>query len=105
MEQPVKVRILDNEYLIRSKEGEKKIQKIAEFVDKTFREVKVSYQGLTEKKSAILVAFHIANEYFQSVKDFKDLETELQNRARVLNMQIDEIDSGIKEKFHKYTKK
>ncbi len=91
MEQPVKVRILDDEYLIRSEEEEKKVQKIAEFVDETFKEVRKNYQGLTEKKTAILAAFHIANEYFQAVKDREELETELQNKARVLNMQIDQI--------------
>jgi cell division protein ZapA len=91
LEQPVKVRILDHEYLVRSDEGEKQIQRVAEFVNERFKEIKDGTQGLSETKTAILAAFHIASEYFQALKDRDDLSEEVQDRARALNLRIDSI--------------
>jgi cell division protein ZapA len=91
LEQPVRVRILDHEYLIRSDEGEDHIQRVAEFVDNRFREIRDNVKGLSETKTAILAAFHIASEYFQAVKDREDVKTQIQNRARTLNQLIDSI--------------
>ena len=91
MEQPVKVRILDHEYLVRSDEGEKQVQRVAEFVNERFKEIKDNTQGLSETKTAILAAFHIASEYFQALKDRDDLAKDVQERARAMNLQIDSI--------------
>ncbi|SPD74874.1 conserved hypothetical protein [uncultured Desulfobacterium sp.] len=91
MEQPVRVRILDHEYLIRSDEDEEHIQKVAEFVDGKFREIRDNVKGLSETKTAILAAFHIASEYFQAIKDRDEFITQIQDRARALNKQIDSI--------------
>lgn len=93
MEQPVRVKILDHEYLIRSEEGEEQIQRVAEFVDERFREIRDNSHGLSETKTAILAAFHIASEYFQALKDRDDLDNDIQNRARALNTQINSISS------------
>lgn len=91
MEQPIRVRILDHEYLVRSDEGEKQVQRVAEFVNERFKEIRDNTQGLSETKTAILAAFHIASEYFQALKDRDDLAKEFQDRARALNLQIDSI--------------
>ncbi len=91
MDQPVRVKILDHEYLIRSEEGEQQIQQVAEFVNERFKEIKDNTQDLSETKTAILAAFHIASEYFQALKDRDDLAKEIQDRARALNLQIDSI--------------
>ncbi len=91
MEQPVRVRILDHEYSIRSDEGEEQIQRVAEFVNERFMEIRDNLQGLSETKTAILAAFHIASEYFQVLKDRDDQETDVQNRVRELISQIDSI--------------
>ena len=91
MEQPVRVRILDHEYLVRSDEGEKQVQRVAEFVNERFREIKDNAKGLSETKTAILAAFHIAGEYLQVLKDRDDLAKEVQDRARALNLQIESI--------------
>ena len=64
MEQ-VKVKILDNEYVLKSEENVEQIYMIAEYVDDKLREVKESSQGLSDKKTAILVALNIASDYFQ----------------------------------------
>jgi len=91
LEQPVRVRILDHEYLIRSDEDEKQVQLVAEFVNERFKEIKDGAQGLSETKTAILAAFHIASEYFQVLKDRDDLTEKVQDRARALNLRIDSI--------------
>jgi len=91
LEQPVKVRILDHEYFIRSDEGEEQVQRVAEFVDERFKEIRDNSQGLSETKTAIMAAFHIASEYFQVLKDRDDQEKDVQNRVRDLISQIDSI--------------
>ncbi len=91
MEQPVRVRILDHEYFIRSDEGEEQIQRVAEFVDERFKEIRDNSQGLSETKTAIMAAFHIASEYFQVLKDREDQEKDVQDRAKELISQIDSI--------------
>jgi cell division protein ZapA len=91
LEQPVRVRILDQEYLVRSDEGENQVQRVAEFVNERFKEIRENTQGLSETKTAILAAFHIASEYFQALKDRDDLAKDVQERARAMNLQIDSI--------------
>ena len=93
MEQPVRVKILDQEYLIRSEEGEEQIKRVADFVDERFREIRAQSQGLSDTKTAILAAFHIAGEYFQVLNDRNDLEKDFQNRVRALNMHIDSFST------------
>ncbi|MCP4728000.1 MAG: cell division protein ZapA [bacterium] len=91
MEQPVRVRILDHEYFIRSDEEEEQVQRVAEFVDERFKEIRDNSQGLSETKTAIMAAFHIASEYFQVLKDREDQEKDVQDRAREMISQIDSI--------------
>ena len=57
--------------------------KLVEIMDKA--------EGLSERKIAILAAFHIASEYFQLLKERDNLVKDMQNRARSLNYQIDSI--------------
>ena len=92
MEKPIRVKIFDYEYLIKSDEPEEQVQHIAQFVNDRFREIKDGMEGLSERKTAILAAFHIASDYFQLLKDRDDLVEDIQKRARALNYQIDSID-------------
>ena len=91
MEKPVRVKIFDHEYLIRSDEDEEQVQIIAQFVNDKFGEIKDNTKGLSELKIAILVSFHIAAEYFQTLKEHEDLTIDIQSRARTLNYHIDSI--------------
>jgi len=91
LEQPIRVRILDHEYLVRSDEDEKQVQEVAKFVDEKFREIRDNMQGLSEAKTAILAAFHVASEYFQVLREHDDLVKDVQDRARALNYQIDSV--------------
>jgi len=89
---PIKVKILNNEYLIKSEEDKEKVSKIAEYVDERLQEVNDSNEGLSEKKSAILAALNIASDYFQLLKERDDLAANIRQRSKAL---INDIDSLI----------
>ena len=91
MEKPVRIKILDHEYMIRGDGNIDLIQEIAEFVNNKFKEVKDNTENLSEKRTAILVAFNIASEFFQQKKERENLILDIQNRAQSLNFQIDSI--------------
>ena len=91
MEKPVRVRILDHEYLLKSDEDEEFVQQIAQFVNDKLKEIRNNTERLSEAKTAILAAFHIASDYFQLLKERDGLARDIQERARSLNYQIDSI--------------
>ncbi len=91
MAQPVKVRILDREYLVTSEEGQEQVQRIAEYLNEKLREVQDNTEGLSEKKTAILAALNIASEYFQVLKDQDDLLARLRQRTELLIHNIDSV--------------
>ena len=93
MKEPVKVKILDTEYLIRSDESSEEVQRIAAFVNEKFQEITESRAGLSEKMTAILAAFHIASDYFQLEKE---REAILQGMKRKTNALIQHIDAAIR---------
>jgi cell division protein ZapA len=89
--QPVKVRILDREYLITSEEDHEVVQRIAEYVNEKLREVQDNTEGLSDKKTAILAALNIASEYFQLLKEQDDLLSRLRQRTELLIHNIDSV--------------
>ena len=91
MEKPIRVRIHDNEYLVKTDEDEKLVRNIAEFVNGKFKEIKNNTEGLSERKTAIMVAFDIASEYFQLLNQRDSLVKDIQERVRALNYQIDSV--------------
>ena len=91
MEQPVRIRILEHEYLVKSEEDAEKVRKIAQFVNEKFREIEKEAEGLSERKRAILAAFHIASDYFQVVKERDELVRRIERRAKAMVDQIDSI--------------
>ena len=91
LEEAIRVRILNKEYLIKSDEEEEEVKEIAEFIDNKFKEINDRSGGLSAEKTAILAAFHIASEYFQLQKDRDNAIKNVQERARTLNYQIDSI--------------
>ena len=91
MEKPVRIRILDHEYLLRSDEDESVVQKIAQFVNHKLDEIRTGAENLTESKAAILAAFYIASDYFQLRKERDEVVKEFDDRVRSLNFQIDSV--------------
>lgn len=86
---PIRIRILDHEYLLRSDEDEKRVREIAEFVDAKLSEIRNSGANLSEGKAAILAAFHVASDYFQVLRERDELARYVEARIRSLNEQID----------------
>lgn len=91
MKRPIRVRILDHEYLLKSDEDEELVQEVAQFVNEKLEEIRNSTERLSEAKTAILAAFDIASDYFQVLKERDGLVRDIQERARSLNYQIDSI--------------
>jgi cell division protein ZapA len=91
LEKPIKVKLLDREYLIKSNEGEEGVQTIARYVSKKFNQISENTGGLSEKKIAILAAFNIAGDYFQLLKKRDELVETIERRARALNSHIDSV--------------
>ena len=91
MEKPIKVKLLDHEYLIRSDENEERVKDIAQYIHDKFGEIRENTEGLSETKTAILAAFDIASEYFQLLKARDDLVENIKSRAQALNSNIDSI--------------
>lgn len=89
MEKPIRVRILDAEYLIKSEEPEEHVLDIARFVNSKFKDIISSGGNLSDRKAAILVAFDIASDYFQLLKEREKFRTDIEKRARALNSRIE----------------
>ena len=89
MKDPVKVKILDQEYLIRSEEDTEEIYRIAEYVNEKLKEITDNSEGLSEKKTAILAALNIASEYFQLLKERDALAANIQERSKTLIYHIE----------------
>jgi cell division protein ZapA len=91
LERPIRVRIFDQEYLIRSDEEEARVHEIANFVNDKFRKIKQDMEGLSEKKAAILVALDIANDYFHALRERPDTQSDIHRRIRALHYKIDAV--------------
>ena len=95
MDRSIKIKILDNEYLIRSKGNDtENIYKIAEYVNEKLRETDENSSGISEKRAAILTALNIASDYFNVLDERDKLLEEIQNKSQSL---ISVINSKIRE--------
>ncbi len=89
MEGPIKVKILDQEYMLRSEDPSERVHKIAEYVNHKFEEITREGKGLTDKKMAILVAFNIASDYLQLQEKYRELLNMLEERSKALILRIE----------------
>lgn len=87
--QPVKVNILDREYLVRSRDSADDVQKIAEYVNRIACEIRDGSEDLNERKAAILAAIHIAGEYFQALKALDEKDSRESQRIKAMIYDID----------------
>ena len=95
MDKSIKIKILGNEYLIRSKGNDSdNVYKIAEYVNEKLKETDESSSGISEKKAAILTALNIASDYFNILEERDKLLEEIQQKSQSL---ISVINSKIKE--------
>lgn len=87
----IKVRIYDQEYVVKSEESEDHLNRIADFINDKLKEIQDNSEGLSEKKMAILVALNIASEYFQVMKERDDLLVNIRQRTEALVNNIDAV--------------
>lgn len=90
MGQPVKIVILDQEYLIRSDEDPDQVYKIAAYVNEKLDEVRDNSDGLSDKKIAILTALNIASEYFQLLNERENQSADIYRRMQKIMVEIDD---------------
>ena len=92
LNEPLKVTIFNQEYLIKSDEDPEQVSKVEEYVNRKIADISKGSDGLTEKKVAILLALNIAGEYFQLLKEHEDLLAEIRRKSEKI---ISNIDSKI----------
>ena len=90
--EPVKVRIHDQEYLLKSDGDVKQIEAIADYVNQKLADVQEGSEGLSDRKVAILAALSIAGEYLQIRKEQDEMKGRIRQRTDAL---ISSIDSAI----------
>lgn len=89
MDRSIKIKILDNEYLIKSKGSNiDNVYKIAEYVNEKLRETGENSSGISEKRAAILTALNIASDYFNLLEERDHLLGEIQERSQSLILDI-----------------
>ncbi len=88
MKEKVTVRILDQEYQLLSEETSEHVKRVADFVDKRLREIREQGPTLSEKKLAILAAFHIASDYFQLLEKHEALLDVIRSRTEAMLRRI-----------------
>lgn len=96
MERPIGIRILDQEYFIKSDVDEEEVQRIVSIVNDKLESIIKATGGSLEKKAALLAAFYIAGDYYQLTKEINSIRDErdnlkriVQDKARRLNEQIE----------------
>ncbi|HKI49369.1 MAG TPA: cell division protein ZapA [Desulfobacteria bacterium] len=92
MKNPIRIRILDNEYLLRSDEDPEQVSEIAKLVNDKLDLVRQNSEKLSEGKTAILAAFDIAGDYLRLLKERDILLQDVQDRCRLMNRQIESLD-------------
>ena len=88
MKEKITVKILDQEYQLLSEETSEHVKKVADFVDKRLREIREQGPSLSEKKLAILAAFHIASDYFHLLEKHEALLDIIRARTEAMLRRI-----------------
>ena len=87
--EPVRVKIRDQEYLVRSEEGEDQAYKIADYLNSKLEEIENHSEGLSEKKTIILAALDIASDYLHAVRERDEILDRIRKRTEALICHID----------------
>lgn len=88
-DEPIKVYILGQEYVVKSEEGEDYVQKVASYVNEQIETIIETTKTVTTFKVAILAAMRIADEYFKEMEKNKRLVDFVENRSKNLLKKIE----------------
>ncbi len=87
--EPVKVHILDKEFLIACPEDEKNdLMKSASYLDQRMREVRKSGKVVGADRIAVMVALNITHEMLQTSEDGADINQLVQDRIQTMSQRI-----------------
>lgn len=95
MKNAVRLEILGREYTIKSDEGEERVQKIGEYVNRKIKEISESSKAISILNVAILATLNIANDYFDLLEKQNKLTRAVEDKSGRL---IEIIHSAIKKK-------
>lgn len=96
MKNLVRVEILGREYMVKSDEGEERVKKIAEYVNKKIKEISENTKTISTLNVAILAAMDIANDYFGILEGHSSLTRRVEKievkSGRLIEMIKSKID-------------
>jgi cell division protein ZapA len=75
------VEIFGERYVLRSSDSPDYLNRVADYVDRKFREVAGEYPALVPSKIAVLASLNIADELFKQGEGFRRREGELLARV------------------------
>ncbi len=81
----VEVKILGQNYSIKTKEEETYIKSLARYVDEKLREIYSVAPNVNHQKAAIMAAFGIADELFKIKSDQKNLDKMIEEKTKILS--------------------
>ncbi len=96
-----KIRICNNEYLIKGNESEEYVEKIALFVDKKMSSIMRENPKLSISMAAVLTAVNVADDYFKErdqankqkalMDDFEKKSKEQVSRVKMMEAKIEKL--------------
>ena len=85
----VKIRILGQDYTIRSHE-EEKVRQVANYLNKQIENIQKNSSALNRTDLVVMAAFKAAGDYFQAREDYRLLQRKVEAQAATLAARIDD---------------
>jgi len=89
-EKLVKIKILDQEYRIKSSD-EDQVLRVADYLNGEIEQIKRGSPILNRLDLMVMTAFKAASDYFQAKKELRRRQKEVDDRAGALTVKIEEI--------------
>jgi len=84
MKNTYEVTILNQKFLLKTEKDERHVQKVTEYVNEVFREIRDRAQNVSTQNIAILGALNIAEEMILKTEESKQLVTSWKKRLQGL---------------------
>jgi cell division protein ZapA len=85
----IEIRILGQNYSIRTEEDETYVKSLAKFVDKRLQEIYSTAPNVNHVKAAIMAAFSIADELFKAKSEQENLDKMIDEKTKILSGYLD----------------
>jgi len=94
----LKVRFMDNDYIIKTDADEEYVQKIASYLEQKVKDISTQEFNMVVPNALLLAMLKITDDYFKLLKDFEEFKDGAEERSRRL-VQILESSLNDKETF------